>query len=426
MTRKEKAEAKKNKRQEPTVQPAAPVKIDNTRADLSLQEDRAKIALASAAQPKIEAVAAMPTAQATVQNAKGLSPDAGAVAPAPAAPSMPTAQAFVQNEKGLSPNAGIPVEKPKTIADLIAEGYKKVEKEKTDAAKMQKYYALSDAFSALGRMGGAAVGGAIGGDMLGGAPVVPEYKESRGYIDAFERAKKANDRIKELDNMSYQLALKDEDRKYDASVKTAEREYKSQQDALNKDFELKMVAYKSELQQAIADKDFERTAQLQKQIQDDKQAHEIVLQNLKNAHEEKLKGLSLDIVKLQMGKDGNEKKDNTILFDNGTKLDLTKTEYDNIKYNLIGKKIGDKTVTKDNVTLVMQENPELINQMYNRLNPAQSNVRSDFYMSKDENGKWKFPAHMSLIPEEYMTSVETAPAATTKTGAVDYSAYKRK
>lgn len=197
--------------------------------------------------PKIQSVSAPVPATAAVQNQKGISSNAGT--PVFQQPKTIVSSATVQNPKGLSSDAGTPVfqqpkaqavvqnpaglatddrithpaaKKPKTIADLIADGYKKAEKEKTDAARMQQYHALSDAFSALGRLGGSAIGGAVGGNVMDSAPVVEEYKPSRGYVDAFEKAKSANDRIKELDNMAYQLAVKDDERKY-AEAKLAEQ-----------------------------------------------------------------------------------------------------------------------------------------------------------------------------------------------------------
>ena len=83
---------------------------------------------------------------------------------------------------------------------------------------MQKYYALTDALKALGQMGGTAIGGAIGGNMLDSASKVDEYKPSRGYLDAIEKSKKANDRLRALDekefNLAYNKNLREEERAY--------------------------------------------------------------------------------------------------------------------------------------------------------------------------------------------------------------------
>lgn len=92
----------------------------------------------------------------------------------------------VSADRGVPTN---PAVKPLTISDLLSSQREAAVKDKTDAGRMQQYYALADVFNALGKMGGAVVGGAVGGNILDSAPMVGEYKESRGYLDAFERAK---------------------------------------------------------------------------------------------------------------------------------------------------------------------------------------------------------------------------------------------
>lgn len=215
---------------EQPVQPAGRIMPEGTRMAPKIQSVSAPVPATAEVQNQkvISSNAGTPVfhqpktivSSATVQNPKGLSSDAGTPVF-----QQPKAQAVVQNPAGLATDDRIThpaAKKPKTIADLIADGYKKAEKEKTDAARMQQYHALSDAFSALGRLGGSAIGGAVGGNVMDSAPVVAEYKPSRGYVDAFEKAKTANDRIKELDNMAYQLAVKDDERKY-AEAKLAEQ-----------------------------------------------------------------------------------------------------------------------------------------------------------------------------------------------------------
>ena len=101
---------------------------------------------------------------------------------------------------------------PSTFQDLLAAQRQEALKEKTDAAKMQQYYALADVFNSIGKLGGSAVGGAIGGNAGESAPAVDPYKESRGYIAAFEKAKQANDRLKAIDDKAFNLAVKQEER----------------------------------------------------------------------------------------------------------------------------------------------------------------------------------------------------------------------
>jgi hypothetical protein len=86
---------------------------------------------------------------------------------------------------------------------------------------------------ALGQMGGAAIGGAIGGNALDSAPKVAEYKANRGYIDAFEKAKQANDRLRTLDekefNLNYAKQQRDEERAYREQIAEAERKFRAEQ-----------------------------------------------------------------------------------------------------------------------------------------------------------------------------------------------------
>lgn len=116
-------------------------------------------------------------------------------------------------------------EKPLTIADMLANQRTSIKNEKTEAAKMQKYYALTDALKALGQMGGTAIGGAIGGNVLDSAPTVAEYKPSRGYLDAIEKTKNANDRLRALEEKEYNLAVRDEDRAYQRQLTEENRAY---------------------------------------------------------------------------------------------------------------------------------------------------------------------------------------------------------
>lgn len=142
----------------------------------------------------------------------------------------PDTVANVENIAAGTPVVNTPsvatAEKPITIADLLANQRMSLKNEKTESAKMQKYYALTDALKALGQMGGTAIGGAIGGNVLDSAPSVTEYKPSRGYLDAIEKTKKANEKLRALDEKEYNLAVRDEDRAYKKQLIEDERDYK--------------------------------------------------------------------------------------------------------------------------------------------------------------------------------------------------------
>lgn len=130
--------------------------------------------------------------------------------------------------------------------EIMKERRKGLVQEKTDAEKMQRYHALTDVFNAFGKMGGSVVGGAIGGDALVGTST-KEYKPNRGYLDAIEKAKTANDRIRALDDTAFQLQankqLRDEQwaredkkiaeqREYEAKVRQIEMDFQTARDAL--------------------------------------------------------------------------------------------------------------------------------------------------------------------------------------------------
>lgn len=261
-------------------------------------------------------------------------------------------------------------EKPKSFADILSERYedmrKAAKREKTDAAKMQKYYALTDALRAIGQLGGTAVGGAIGGDLPDSAPAVDPYKESRGYLDAFERAKKANDRIKELDEKGFSLALRDEQRAYDQAMREEDRAYKEKLDALDKQWQKDFYDYRSKIDQAIAQGNME----LQAKLREEQEAREQEYWEKRNAitqqHDINMKAWSERIVNKQMGLDanGNPKEDGVdfAFYDDNvkpTKIPAKRYKEMLAHYASMGK-IGDTVVDEENVVSILKSNPQLV------------------------------------------------------------------
>lgn len=228
---------------------------------------------------------------------------------------------------------------PKTItfSDLLENQRKKAAQEKTDAEKMQRYYALTDALNAIGKMGGAVIGGAIGGNVLDSAPNVGEYKPSRGYIDAFEKVKKAKDRLRELDDKEFALTLntqqREEERAYRAQVAEEERKYRAQQAELERQFRKASEEEKVALQREMLD--------------------------AKLAHEKALKKMSLDIVKMQTR--GEDEKTEPVVFDNGAYSEIPVKYYKGLKAHLMGRKIGGEIVGEENIDRVIRSNPEIVN-----------------------------------------------------------------
>ena len=239
--------------------------------------------------------------------------------------------------------------KAPTLLDLtaqrLAEMKEKAETEKTDAAKMQKYYALTDALSALGKIGGTAIGGALGGNALDSAPIVGEYKPSRGYLDAIEKSKQANERLKALDEKEFQLAVRYED-----------RSYKQQMDKLNRDYQKWMTDYKSRLDRAKAEENFAMQQELMEekaQIEQGLKEKTLALQNKYNLAE---KDASRATMRLQ------HELYNTVpvAFNNGTGIRVSKSDYEGMKSFFIGKTLGGRTINKDNFDAFVRENPKLV------------------------------------------------------------------
>ena len=277
---------------------------------------------------------------------------------------------------------------PPTISDMLAPMRLSAVQEKTDAAKMQKYYALTDALNAIGKMGSAAVGGAIGGNALVGAPVVPEYQPSRGYIDAFEKAKQANDRLKDIDNTAFSLSVnryeKDKENADKAKLAAAEREW-----------ELMMFNYKTQIEQAIADKNWARKAELETALAADRRAHDIRMQNLRNQGD-----LAVAAAR------GKKSDDFTpIRFRNGAVGEIPNNYMKALKRDIIGETINGVYVDEDNVDEVIKDNPRWVSSYLRGfgINDAISGLKTydTFVPQKDENGEWVFPAHISYRPEEY-------------------------
>ena len=261
-------------------------------------------------------------------------------------------------------------DKPKSFAEILSERYedmrKTAEQEKTDAAKMQKYYALTDALRAIGQLGGTAVGGAIGGDLPDSAPAVDPYKESRGYLDAFERAKKANDRIKELDEKGFSLALRDEQRAYDQAMREEDRAYREKLDALDKQWQKDFYDYRSKIDQAIAQGNME----LQAKLREEQEAREQEYWKERNAitqqHDIVMKAWGERIVNKQMGLDanGNPKEDGVdfAFYDDNVKPTRipTKRYKEMLAHYASMGKIGDVVVDEENVVSILKSNPQLV------------------------------------------------------------------
>lgn len=238
---------------------------------------------------------------------------------------------------------------PTTFSDMLAPFRETAKQDKTDAVKMQKYYALTDALRSLGNMGGAAVGGAIGGNMMDSAPAVAEYKPNRGYLDAIEKAKNANDRLRALDEKEFQLryqkSQKDADRAYQEKQLADNRAWQAKMQEEDRNFRMKMTEYQNQLAEAKAEKNLEREKELRGYIA-----------QLQLDHDTAIKKLGLQTSQWQYD------AYNTVPlgFKDGSMIKIPKSYQEALTNLLIGETINGVTVDEYNVGQMIKNNPELI------------------------------------------------------------------
>jgi hypothetical protein len=165
--------------------------------------------------------------------------------------------------------------------EIMKERRKGLVQEKTDAEKMQRYHALTDVFNALGKMGGSVIGGAIGGDALVGTST-KDYQPNRGYLDAIEKAKAANDRIRALDDTAFQLhankQLRDEQWAREDKKIAEQREYETQVRQIQMDFQAELARLNNEWAMAS----IERKKEIEIELAELQQKHQKELLRLKD------------------------------------------------------------------------------------------------------------------------------------------------
>ena len=258
-----------------------------------------------------------------------------------------------------APSITTPVEeKPEfSWSGYFDEQRKLANQDKTDAVKMQKYHALSSVLNSIGKLGGTAIGGAIGGNVLDSAPKTAEYKQSQGYLDAFEKAKQANDRLRALDNQEFQLAYskaqREEDRKYQEEREEANRDYRQQENELERQWQMKFYDYKVAIEQAIADKDWARSAELKLKLANAEQEHAMALQRLRNEGALKEKEAGLTTSKWQ----AETYNTTPIGFADGTSIAIPDNYYQGMVNYFINSDWNGRKVNKDNVTEYIKHHP---------------------------------------------------------------------
>lgn len=283
-------------------------------------------------------------------------------------------------------------------------------KEKTDAAKMQQYYALADVFNSIGKLGGSAVGGAIGGNAGESAPAVDPYKESRGYLAAFEKAKAANERLKALDDKAYALAATQEEREYNKRLRDADNQFKLQLTALDHQWQKDFYDYKAKIEQAATEGNLKLKAELEAKQKEAEQKYWKERAAISQGYQVALKNMSEDIVRLQMGLDADGKKTvktKSFTFNNNTKTDIPETLYPEMLAYFANKgKIGEELVDNENVESVLRNHPELVNGFLRVHGYGKPVVEDD----GPKESQYYFPWY-SYIPEDLMrTAYQTGPA----------------
>lgn len=304
-------------------------------------------------------------------------------------------------QETLSPT--VETETAPTIEEMLAGLRKSVEDQKTSAEKMQRYYALTDAMKALGRMGGAAVGGAIGGDVLAGATPV-EYKPNRGYLDAIENAKKASDRLRSIDDTGFKLAFskqqRDEERTYQTQKTKEEREYQAARDARQREWDKELLKIKAEIEKAALEGNYKLKEQLETKMATMQQQFKKDMSAIEHRYNMTEKSTISAAQQAQIDAYNKE----TLAFDDGTAMRINKGDYAGMRRFYKGKTIGGVVVDDDNFDEIIRANPQLARdfmKMVGSTATTQSTTPSSG-TTPAPAANHPFPSHISQVPPENM------------------------
>lgn len=312
---------------------------------------------------------------------------------------------------------------------MLKERRKTLKQEKTDAAKMQKYYALADALKSLGKMGGTALGSVIGGGKaIDNATQVGEYKASRGYLDAFEKAKNANEALRKLDDTEFQLKYADEqkkeERKHQKQLIAEEREFKLKVDQLDKQWQKDMIDYKAKIEQAATENNLALKAKYEAEAAALTQQYWKERAKITHGYTMEEKRVGNETIQNQY------KLYNTVPigFKNGTGITVPKPYYEDMLQFFIDEENG---IDKDNVATYIRNNPDKVN-AYLQMFGLSSGTMTPTAAQTGAGVQYQFPYHMSQIPADQMSIAPTAitvPASTTEQESnnteVDYSQFKQ-
>ena len=271
------------------------------------------------------------------------------------------------------------------LSTRLAEMKEEAKQEKTDAVKMQKYHALANVLNSIGKLGGAAVGGAIGGNMADSAPNTGEYKRSQGYIDAFERAKKASDRLRDLDNQEYNLLARNEEREYNKFVRDAENEYKAQMMQLQREWDKEFFTYRSAIEQANAQQNMELRAKLEKEMAELQQKFKERSMLLQHNLTKKIEDYKYNIYE-KKGEDKKSQETTPLTLNNGTKVEIPDKIFNElVRFYVDQGNVNGVGVDEDNVVRELRKNPNLVNEFLALYGIVESdnNVESPDYIEAE-------------------------------------------
>ena len=310
-----------------------------------------------------------------------------------------TSTAQVQNPTTIAETGKYtPEKKPMTFEEMLEAQRKQAIQEKTDAVKMQKYHALNDVFNALGKMGGTAIGSAVGGGkVFDNATPVGEYQPNRNYINAFEKAKQANDRLRAIEDkeftLAYNKAQRDEERAYQAAEKKAEREYRAQLDALDKQWQKDMLDYRAKIDAALAANNMELKAQYEAEQAAKEQEYWKERQAITHKGEMDIKNLSKEIVAMQMGgaynPDGTGRTGKPFFFDDDTVAYIDSEDMQALRDRFIGSQLGNAYIDEDNFNRFLAQNPAIVATYLNKVGKDSSFYTPPVEVAPAAKSSWK-------------------------------------
>ena len=142
-------------------------------------------------------------------------------------------------------------------------------------------------------------------------------------------------------------------------------------------------------------------------------------QSVQNAHDEKLKNLSLQIAYVQ---NNPNKKSTAVRFNDGNSVAIPDWLYESLEKSLIGSVVNGRTVKNSNVSQIIKDNPEVAYEFLRPFQIAGIPAKIDDNWAASVIGNASFPQHITQVPESEMAVRPQQGAAPKK----DFSANKRK